>query len=169
MIYTCKPSRSLEIKVFIDLALSTSNSTLSISCPSLQQKKQKTSAPTWKFNMEHKFMEVWFRWFSFSFGWFLGETCQFSGVYTLRFSFFWVGGHHPILKHIRRDIKWPSPRSFLPILSWSPAMPVKAYCLKVCLHGSVEDCRDLNAPTVSIRVRTFELSKNVKIWHGKRQ
>ena len=26
--------------------------------------------------------EVWFKWFSFSIGWFVGSKCQFSGVYT---------------------------------------------------------------------------------------
>ena len=35
-----------------------------------------------KINMEPKVMEVSFRWFSFSIGWFLGSTrCSFSGVF----------------------------------------------------------------------------------------
>ena len=37
----------------------------------------------WKIRMETNVMEVWFRWISFSKGWFSGEPCWFSGEYQI--------------------------------------------------------------------------------------
>ena len=41
---------------------------------------QFVSSPHWKINMLNPKMEVWFKWFSFSIGWFLGSMLIFKGV-----------------------------------------------------------------------------------------
>ena len=119
------------------------------------KKTQKTLAPTWKFNMEHKFMEVWFRWFSFSFGWFLAETCQFSGVYTLCFLFF---GWEVIIQF------WNTSREIFG----------SAFSKIILTHLVLDNRRcqwrqiaEILMPPTDLSSHFFQLSKNVKIQHGK--
>ena len=78
----------------------------------LHEVSTRTFTP-WRINLEPKVMEVWFRWFPFSIGWFLGSSRSFSGLLAI------FGSPNQPTNYNQASPKTGIPKP-LPLQHWKP-------------------------------------------------